>query len=178
MRDCTRTGMDRKTSAVPKGREPRVRAGRDRTRPACWTYPWVTVILRLWHKRILRIAVVCLALAFLPGIPPVARTLDNLWLRASERCYALPEGARLWEFRAVDRADRSPGWTCGEDDLRFFVRVDTGILRLWKKDISPLADPCTPPEDPDTLIPEEAMLPLKVDSNQNSVDSGDDSLRP
>jgi len=139
------------------------------------TYPFSAVILRLWHKRLLRIAVVCLALAFLPSIPPLARTLDNLWRRASEPRFVLPPGARLWNFQAVDRTDRSPGWTCAEDDLRFYFRADTGIRTLWKTDLPVWADPCTPIEDPDTLLPDEALLPLRglgdTDSAETEVDS-------
>ena len=141
-------------------------------------HPFPSVIRRIWHKRLLRIALVCLALAFLPAIPPVARTLDNLWRRVTEPRFALPQGARLWKFRAMDRTDRSPGWTCAEDDLHYFFRADTGVRTLRKRDLSSLADPCALPEDPDTLLPDDALLPLEADTNEDSAESRPDSVRP
>lgn len=121
--------------------------------------------------RLLRIAVACLAVLWATSLKPVARCIDNAWRRATERHYRIPDGSRWWTFRAADRTDRDPGWTCAEDATRFFLRTDTGIRATLRSGLPPLADPCAPQEDPDTILPDDAMI-------DNDSDSASDSGTP
>jgi hypothetical protein len=133
---------------------------------------------RVWKMRLLRLALVCAVAFGLSFSEPVSRGVDNLWRRAGERNFRIPSGSRWWTFRAADRTDRVPGWTCAEDDRNFYLRVDTGIRRLPREGLSPLADPCDPGEDPDTLVPDDALVVGSARSDSAEAKSFNDSAVP
>ena len=113
---------------------------------------------KLWKMRLLRIAVACVLVFWLSFQAPCAHLADNAWRKATDRNYAIPKGSSWWTFRAADRTDRKPGWTCAEDDRFFFARTDTGIRVLPRASLAPLADPCAVEEDADTILPEDALI--------------------
>lgn len=114
---------------------------------------------RLWKKPILRIALACLLVAFLPSIRALSGAFDNGWRLVFERPFSIPRGASLWTFRTANRILTSPGWTCGEDDGRFYFATDTGVQAMDKARFPAGARLCDSVRASDTLFPEEILLP-------------------
>lgn len=114
---------------------------------------------RLWKKPILRVALACLLVAFLPSVRPLSGVISNAWRALFERPFSIPRGASWWTFRAADRVFAAPGWTCGEDAERFYLATDAGVRTLAKDLFPPGASLCDSVDGSDTLLPEEILLP-------------------
>ena len=114
---------------------------------------------RLWKKTTLRLALVCVLLAFLPSMRPLSGALNNAWRALFERPFSVPREASWWSFQAANRASSPPGWTCGEDPDRFYFATDTGVRAMAKILFPAGARLCDSVRAPDTLLPDEILLP-------------------
>jgi len=117
---------------------------------------------RYWKKRTLRLALACLVVAFLPWSDRISAGMDNLWRMAFQRPFSVPPGSSLWTFHPSDRSSSPPGWTCGEDAGRYYFALDTGVRTLDKNLFPPFARLCDSLQTPDTLLPDEILLPDTV----------------
>jgi hypothetical protein len=117
------------------------------------------MLRRLWKKPTLRIALACLLVAFLPAVRPLSGAMNNFWRVLFERPFSVPREASWWSFQAANRVPSPPGWTCGEDAERFYFASDTGVRAMAKVLFPPDARLCDSVHTPDTLLPEEILLP-------------------